>query len=75
MNLLIVDDDTAIRTLVSRIAGSWSYDTAECASAKDALQLLTKRKYNIVLTDIKMGKMDGIAFAEQVRQKCLRLPW
>lgn len=69
MNLLIVDDDATIRALVSRIAGSWSYETAESASAEDALQLLSKRKYNIVLTDIKMGKMDGIAFAEQVRQK------
>lgn len=69
MNLLVVDDDASIRALVSRIAGSWAYDTDECASAEDALRQLEKRKYNIILSDIKMGRMDGIAFAEHVRQK------
>ncbi|MBS0616748.1 MAG: response regulator [Spirochaetes bacterium] len=68
MKILIVDDDAAIRALISKIASGWSYEADECSSAEAALVRLEKLKYNIVLTDIRMGKMDGIAFAEKLRQ-------
>jgi len=68
MKILIVDDDAAIRTMVSRIATGWHYETEECASAEAALVRLEEMRYNIVLTDIKMGKMDGITFAAELRK-------
>jgi two-component system, cell cycle response regulator len=67
--LLIVDDDRAIRTLISKIAGSWQYETEECENAEAALTRFEEARYNIVLTDIKMGGMDGIAFAGKIREK------
>lgn len=68
MKLLIVDDDRSIRTLVAKIAGGWEYETEECDSAESALLRLEKTRFNMVLTDIKMGKMDGITFAEKLRE-------
>lgn len=68
MKLLIVDDDRSIRTLVAKIAGGWEYETEECDSAESALLRLQKTRFNMVLTDIKMGKMDGITFAEKLRE-------
>ncbi len=69
IRLLIVDDDRSIRALVRRIAEGWGYETEECPSAEDALKLLEQRKFNIILSDIRMGKLDGIAFAEIIREK------
>lgn len=69
LKLLIVDDDQSIRTLVSRLASGWGYDSDICESAESALEKLQHARYNIVLTDIKMGKMDGITFAEKVREE------
>ncbi len=66
--LLIVDDDRAVRTLIAKIAGGWMYDTDEDENAEDALARLAQEHYNIVLTDINMGGMDGIAFAEKIRE-------
>lgn len=68
MKLLIVDDDASIRTMLLKIASGWGYEIDECSSAEAALIRLEKTRYNVVLTDIKMGKMDGIAFAEKLRQ-------
>jgi len=68
MKVLVVDDDRAIRSLVTRIASGWDYDTSEAPNAEEALAKLGKERFNIVLTDIKMGKMDGIAFAEKIRE-------
>lgn len=67
--LLIVDDDRSIRMLITQIARNWGYETADCDSAESAIAALGKTKYNIVLTDIIMGKMDGIEFAEKIRAK------
>jgi DNA-binding NtrC family response regulator len=69
MNVLVVDDDRAIRLLITRIATGWSYDVVESPSAEDALAKLREKKFNIILTDIQMGKMDGITFAEKIREK------
>lgn len=68
-NLLIVDDDKAIRSLFSTLAATWSYESAECESAEDALTMLDRKTFNIVLSDIKMGKMNGIELAATVRRK------
>lgn len=69
MKLLIVDDDRSIRTLTARLAENWGYVTEECDSAESALLRLEHTRFNIILTDIKMGKIDGITFAETIREK------
>ncbi len=69
MSLLVVDDDAAMRTLLTKIASSWSFETEACASAEEALRRMEQRQFNIIISDVKMGKMDGIQFAETVREK------
>src|SRR5688572_13540796 len=68
MKLLVVDDDRSIRALIAKVAGGWEYEIEECDSAEAALLRLERSRFNIVLTDIKMGKMDGMAFAEKIRE-------
>ncbi len=68
-NLLVVDDDKAIRSLINTLAASWSYEVVECKSAEEALLQLDRSTFNIVLTDIKMGRMNGIELATSIRQK------
>ena len=68
IKLLIVDDDRALRAALSRMAQNWDYHVEESASAEDALRELEKSRFNIVLTDIRMDKMDGMTFAAKVRE-------
>jgi len=66
VRVLIVDDDRVLRTIVLRAVSSWNYAAEDCDSAEAALAKLQTDRYNIILTDISMGKMDGITFAQKV---------
>src|SRR5260370_18378191 len=67
--ILIVDDDTALlqalpHTLSLRISGV-QVDTS--ASAQGALELIQEHDYDVIVTDIKMPEMDGLALLAQVQ--------
>lgn len=66
---MVVDDEYNIRSLVMRMAEMWGYIVQDCSSAESAMVYLERERFNIILTDIRMAKMDGITFAEQVRKK------
>lgn len=74
IRLLIVDDDHLIRKLVTRIALSWQYEVEDCASAEDALQLLQRRRFEVILSDIRMGEMDGLTLARSIRHQMPETP-
>ena len=68
-HILIVDDDTALlqalpHTLALRISGV-QVDTS--ASAQGALELIQAHDYDVIVTDIKMPEMDGLALLAQVQ--------
>lgn len=64
---LIVDDDAAIRILVSKFIEreGFAVDTAE--NGFDALRKLTETDYDVVLLDIMMPNLDGFAVIRELR--------
>jgi len=63
--ILIAEDDEAIRALVTRALMQSGYDVVATADGGAALEALTRDKgrFDLLLTDIKMPVMDGIALA------------
>jgi diguanylate cyclase (GGDEF)-like protein/PAS domain S-box-containing protein len=57
--ILIIDDEPGIRSLLSEFL-SESYQCVEAGSAEDALELLRVEKFNLVLSDIQMGGLNGL---------------
>lgn len=69
--LLIVDDENQIREGLRRILNWEEYGITICAEAsdgKEALEKIEKFGPQIVLTDIKMPGMDGIALLKEIRK-------
>lgn len=69
-HILLVDDDPALlavlpRTLSLRMPGVQT-DTAD--SAHEALKYIQERKYDAIVSDIKMPEMDGLALLEKIRE-------
>lgn len=64
--LLLVDDEPDARLLASDILGD-SYDVTTAESAAQALQILSTKPLDVVLTDIKMPGEDGISLLRKVR--------
>ena len=65
--VLVVDDEEAIRRLLTRWLAGWGYDAKEAANADDAIVMMTSQPADIILCDVNMPVHDGIWLAEQVR--------
>jgi CheY-like chemotaxis protein len=63
--VLIVDDEDSMRSLVARAIAMDSHETVTAADGAEALDVLTgdAGAFDLLLTDIKMPIMDGIALA------------
>lgn len=72
MDVMILDDETLARELIKycvpweRLHLTLVY---EGANAREALRFLEERSVDIILTDITMPDMDGLAFAREVRKR------
>jgi len=64
--ILIIDDEKSIRKTLREILEYESFKVDEAGDGLEGLSLATKEKYDIILCDIKMPKMDGIEFLEKV---------
>ncbi|MFL9500044.1 response regulator [Rhodopseudomonas palustris] len=63
--ILIADDEESMRLLVARAIGMDGHETVTAEDGSEALEILTNQngKFDLLLTDIKMPIMDGIALA------------
>ena len=66
MNILIVDDERAIRNSLKEILGDEGYDVDVADSGAAALEMVDKEKYNVIFCDIKMPGMDGVEVLEKM---------
>lgn len=64
--ILAVDDDTAMGRLIATVLGR-NHLVLSARNGREASRLLGCRKIDLVLTDIRMPEMDGLALAEHVR--------
>jgi CheY-like chemotaxis protein len=67
LNLLIVDDNAAVRRLIADIATPFADQIRECADGGDALSAYNAQRPDLVLMDIRMGEMDGIEATRRIR--------
>lgn len=68
-SILVVDDEPAMRLLLSSVLKEEGHDVTAAASGEEALQLIAKRHYHLVLTDLKMPGISGLDLLEQVKRE------
>jgi DNA-binding NtrC family response regulator len=72
--ILIIDDEKSIRKTLREILEYEKYQVDEAADGVEGLNMVQKEKYDIVLCDIKMPKMDGIEVLEKIMQLAADMP-
>jgi signal transduction histidine kinase len=65
--ILVVDDEESIREMVSKIVNHIGYEAGTAKNGKEALEVLRKEPFTILITDIKMPEMDGFELMKAVR--------
>ena len=64
-NILIIDDEKAIRKTLSEILSFEGYKIDEAVDGEEGLKKFKEKTYDVVLSDIKMPKIDGIDFLQK----------
>ncbi|ARU57584.1 MAG: response regulator [Pseudomonadales bacterium] len=65
--ILAVDDSASMRQMVSFTLKGAGYEVVEASDGQQALDLAKKQQVDLVLSDVNMPVMDGIALVKELR--------
>lgn len=68
MNILVADDEIAIRELVGEILEGEGHEVTLAEDGEDALEKFKRTWHEIVFSDIRMPKMNGIKLLEAIKE-------
>lgn len=73
--ILVVDDEETIREIVCSMLGGAHFQTRQAASGVEALAILESgEEFDLVLSDLMMAEMDGIALLEHAKERYPDVP-
>jgi len=67
--ILVVDDEEDIREIVSEYLQGLGYDVIEATDGEQALQHCEKHHFDLVITDIRMPKMNGLDLLDALKER------
>jgi len=65
--IMIVDDSASVRQVVGLTLRGAGYTVIEGCNGKDALSRLTGDKVHLIISDVNMPEMDGVAFVKALK--------
>ena len=65
---LLVDDDASMRKLLGAFLETLGYEWAEAEDGREGLDRALAEEYDVIICDVKMPNMDGLAFHNALRQ-------
>ncbi len=67
--ILVVDDEENIRHMLATVLKSEGYQVTRAASAEEAEELLADQPFDVVLSDIRMPRVDGLELLDRIQGK------
>ena len=67
-SILAVDDSASMRQMVSFTLKNAGFDVTEAVDGQDAFEKASRRRFDLVLTDQNMPKLDGIGLTRKLRE-------
>lgn len=65
--ILLVDDSPSVLSILEDMLADLGYATTSAGNGRDALEQIKLSRFNLIITDLTMPVMDGIAFVEQAK--------
>jgi len=69
MKIMLVDDEVRYLETTGKLLSKKGYDVQTAASGPEALEKLTKQNVHVVILDVKMPGMDGIATLKEIKKQ------
>ncbi|HEV2234289.1 MAG TPA: response regulator [Terriglobia bacterium] len=67
--ILVIDDDRAIRLLLCELMKTAGHSVESAKDGLEGLEKLRKKKYDLILLDVWMPRMNGLEFLSQLRKE------
>lgn len=68
-HVLIVDDDLSVRNTMHEYIANAGYSARAASSAEEALELISKNEFAVVITDIRLPGMGGLELTKVIKKK------
>jgi two-component system NtrC family response regulator len=75
VHILVVDDEKNYRTILSQLLKGEGYRVSVAENPFAALEVLSRESVALILSDLRMPRMDGMAFLQQVREEVGEVPF
>ena len=72
--ILVVDDEVAIRDLIKEVLQLAGFEVSACEDGLTALNLLRREKFDLIILDVNLPKLDGFALLQKVRESAPAQP-
>jgi EAL domain-containing protein (putative c-di-GMP-specific phosphodiesterase class I) len=74
VRILVAEDDDLGRRLIQRILGAFDWDIVIVPDGAQALERFAAERFDVVLTDLFMPRLDGIGLLRAIRERDLEVP-
>ncbi|MDY7031850.1 MAG: sigma-54 dependent transcriptional regulator [Thermodesulfobacteriota bacterium] len=72
--ILIIDDEENMRHMLSTLLGKEGFNIVTASSGKEGMKCLEKADFDVILCDVRMPEMDGLAFLKELQGKKTESP-
>lgn len=69
VSILVVDDELMMRSLLEKILSREGYNILTASDGHEALEILARKKVDLIISDMKMPRMDGFELLKVVKQE------
>ncbi|UCD57248.1 MAG: response regulator [Candidatus Hydrogenedentota bacterium] len=73
-SILLVDDDQEFRKAMKKMFEKSGYVVTIAADGKEALEAISKDVFDLVISDLRMPRLNGIELMEEIKRKKLNVP-
>ncbi len=71
IRVLVIDDEASVRRIFTRVLSRAEMEVTEASDGFEALAILEKQRFDVILSDINMPGLSGVALLEAVRARDL----
>ena len=70
-NILVIDDEPNLRHVLTVVLEKAGYTVSSAADGKEAISITETKPFDVILCDLRMPRMDGLAFLKQATTRVL----
>ncbi|MBU8910509.1 MAG: sigma-54 dependent transcriptional regulator, partial [Desulfobacterales bacterium] len=68
-SILVVDDEISMRELLEVLLSKEGYNVSDAGNGKQALKMIQKKSYDLIVTDIRLGDITGLEVLKEAKKK------